>query len=154
MDTPMPYDDPAWAPQIIVVGLGSNDYATNLGADEVWATGDALTRSFIAAYQTLLYDLHTQNPTAAILVIQPTTGEIFTTEQAAQAETELALALQDTAEEIGLIDLRFLTTAGLPAENTACHYHGSATDHQARAIWLIDFLTNNPQFWDGQGPVY
>ncbi|HEU4651296.1 MAG TPA: GDSL-type esterase/lipase family protein, partial [Croceibacterium sp.] len=63
--------DPAWQPQVIVVGLYTNDFSTPLGPGERWATPEQLVAAFTAAYRPLLAELHRRAPGAAVLVVSP-----------------------------------------------------------------------------------
>jgi lysophospholipase L1-like esterase len=44
----------AWRPQLVVIGLGINDFSTALNPGEQWATPDQLAADYTAAYQGFL----------------------------------------------------------------------------------------------------
>ena len=58
----------SWQPQVIVLGLFTNDFSTPLGSGERWASDEAFAEAFIAAYTPFLADLHRRSPGAAVLV--------------------------------------------------------------------------------------
>ena len=65
------WHDAAWQPQVIVVGLYTNDFSTPLKPGEQWATDEQLVAAFTAAYAPFLAELHRRSPDAAVLVVWP-----------------------------------------------------------------------------------
>ncbi|USI73023.1 SGNH/GDSL hydrolase family protein [Sphingomonas morindae] len=61
-------DDRGWAPQVLVVALGTNDFTTALHAGERWPDRDALHREFEQSYGRFLAQLRARHPDALILV--------------------------------------------------------------------------------------
>ena len=55
------YQSNAWAPQIIMLALGSNDFQSPIAPDEPWIDRDALRESFVARYIQFLKDVRSRN---------------------------------------------------------------------------------------------
>lgn len=148
-DINTPYVDPLWQPQIIFVGLGNNDFFSPLNPDEPWKTRDALIDSYIAGMVALLKTLHAGNPTATVMIYWPDRGILTPTEKA-RLDREGQRRLTQTAQQLGLKPLEFVATGNLELDALACDYHGSASDHRKKALWLIDRIRLQPDLWAGQ----
>lgn len=143
-----PYGDAAWRPQIIVIGLGNNDFATPLREGEAWLTQDALVDSYIAGMVALLKTLQGGAPNARLLIYWPDQG-IMTIAEKARLDQDGQARLTQTARALGMPPLQFLTPGDLQLDGLACHNHGSAADNHKKAAWLIDWMTQQPQIWGG-----
>jgi hypothetical protein len=64
-------DDSNWSPQIIVVDIGANDFATPLRPDEPWKSEAQLRSDFEAAYLAFVSDLLQRHPQATIVLAAP-----------------------------------------------------------------------------------
>lgn len=146
---PAPYDNPDWSPQIIVVALGGNDFATPLHKGEAWTTPAALIADFTSAYTRFLTRLHNSHPGATILILMPY-GYVLPQVQTPGFTAAFQTALLTTAGQIGLTRLDFLTLTEPPPALTACGFHPSAQDQQTRADWLIRYLSDHPSLWTPQ----
>jgi hypothetical protein len=59
-------DDMGCAPDVVVVGLGTNDFSTPLGVDETWGDRNALHADFEHTHASFLKALRTKHPAALI----------------------------------------------------------------------------------------
>ncbi|HQR87926.1 MAG: lipase [Caulobacter sp. 12-67-6] len=111
-----PRVDPAdpWRPDLIVVGLGTNDFSTPLKADEGWKTEADLRADYRDSYVTFVAALARRHPQARFLLIA---GDTF-------ADDVEAVVKRLNGASAGLATAVRIT--GL--ERTACHGHPSAAD--------------------------
>jgi lysophospholipase L1-like esterase len=104
-----PSVDPAepWRPDLIVIGLGTNDFSTPVAAGEAWADAAALHADYRATYARFIRDLARRQPQARFLLIA---GDSFAAdvEQVAQtvdAEAPgLATPVRITGMDVGACD--------------------------------------------------
>jgi len=116
-----PSVDPAdpWRPELIVIGLGTNDFSTPLHAGEPWADDAALHADYRRTYVTFIQGLAQRQPGARFLLIA---GDSF----AADVE-EVAKAVDTGAP--GLATPVRITGMDLQA----CHWHPSVADQKMMA---------------------
>lgn len=116
-------DDSGWAPDALVIALGTNDFSTPLREGEPWADRQALRDDYVRSYAAFLTSLHARFPAAQILVWSFDTpgGEI---------ETQARRAYEQ-AREHGVERLAYLPIHGLAMD--ACHWHPGLADHRALA---------------------
>ena len=145
---PGEWHDPSWQPQVIVVGLYTNDFSTPLKPGEQWATGDELVAAFVAAYAPLLAELHRRSPDAAVLVVWPD----FMLEPDSQVRTKGEAAhrsITAAARAAGISTILFPVIGDLGFDRSACDFHGSLADHRKLAEWLTGYLEARPELWQG-----
>jgi len=136
---PAPYDNRNWTPQIIVVALGTNDFAPPVGAGERWADQVALRADFERGQARLLADLRKRNPKAYLLIA---IFEGFDATYAAATRSAAAAAAAGDSR-IGVIGFPRLGYRG-------CHWHPSRRDHKRIADSLADYLEARPALWQGR----
>lgn len=124
------------APQVIVIALGSNDFATPLGADEHWTGPDALRVAFETGYRDLVQAQRAQHPAAFIILLAFADG----------GDTYLAAhdAVWTTLQPSGTAMAEIVVPA---LDRTGCHWHPSAQDHAMIANRLIARITQQPGLW-------
>ncbi|MFT4077664.1 MAG: SGNH/GDSL hydrolase family protein [Asticcacaulis sp.] len=131
-------DSADWRPQIIVIGLGTNDFSTPLHGGEVWTTRDELHSDYEQTYVQFVQTLRAENPQAFFLLMatDQANGEI-------QAEVRKVLtALRSDGES--RIDF-------LPMNNLsfgACDWHLTTADDARVASGLIAWIDAHPDLWD------
>ena len=134
------YHDAAWAPQIIVIGLGTNDYSTPLNAGEKWATRDALHADYEATYVKFVQTLRARNPNAYFILMatDQVNGEI-------QTEVKNVIAALQTQGEsrIAFIPMNALSFGG-------CDWHPTTADDAKVSQSLITFIDAHPELWQGK----
>lgn len=105
-------DDP-WTPDILVIGLGTNDFSTSLHPGEAWADEAALRRDYRETYVTFVQGLKASRPAARVFLIA---GDTFVEDVAEVADRTGAKAVRITGMDRG-----------------ACHGHPSVADQKMMA---------------------
>lgn len=129
-----PSVDPAepWRPDLIVIGLGTNDFSTPLQPGEAWADAAALHAAYRQTYVAFIRDLARRQPQARFLLIA---GDSFAADvdqvvQAVDAETPgLATPVRITGMDLG-----------------ACDWHPSVADQRMMADRLEAVARAIPAF--------
>jgi lysophospholipase L1-like esterase len=124
------YADNKWHPQVIIVGLGTNDFSTALQPNERWQSREALQNDFVANYVEFIKQLHSKNPAAHFVLMASD-----------QMQGELAMQMQKVAvqsraagvTQLEAIEFKHLSYSG-------CHGHPSLNDDQLLAKMLIQHL--------------
>jgi lysophospholipase L1-like esterase len=146
---PGEWHDPSWQPQVIVIGLYTNDFSTPLKPGEQWATGDELVAAFVAAYSPLLAELHRRSPEAAVLVVWP--DFMLEPDSQVRAKGEAAhRRIVAAAQAAGIATILFPVLTDLGFEKSACDFHGSLGDHRKLAEWMASYLEAHPELWRGE----
>ena len=146
----IPYRDPAWRPQIIVVALGDNDFSTPLLPNEKWPSTTALLDDYETTYTNFLTTLHRTNPDAALIIVQ-FDGAILAENAKRRLTTFQVTDLPEIAKKIGFRSAGTVSIATLATERSACDYHASKADQQRRAKWLSDYISAHPALWQVGG---
>ena len=120
-----------WQPQVVVVGLGINDFSTAVGAGEPW-TEETLRTQYREAYDGFVDSLRSSyGPETFIVLGAPDhTPEIRATTVAIGQERLAAGDDRVIAWAFGNIDLN------------GCHWHPSAADHVTIAQNLTQLVTS------------
>lgn len=105
-------NDP-WKPEVVVIGLGTNDFSTALHPGEAWADEAALRRDYRDSYVAFVEGLRASRPGARFFLIQ---GDTF---------------VDDVAEVASRVGATAVRITGM--ERTACHSHPSAGDQRMMA---------------------
>ena len=140
IDGKTPYQDAAWQPQVIVIGLGTNDFSTPLNAGEKWPARDALHADYEAAYVRFVQELRARDPNAFFLLMatDQVDGEI-------QAEVKNVIATLKSAGEsrIDFLPMNNLSFGG-------CDWHPTTDDDKTVANVLTAYIDAHPALWQGQ----
>lgn len=121
-----------WQPQVIVIGLGTNDFSTKLNDGERWKTREELQQDYVKKYTQLVKTLHTKNPKAHFILMASD-----------KMEGELATQVGNvisTLKTDGLKKVDSIIFSGLDYQG--CHWHPSAKDDKLLADLLIKHLKN------------
>ena len=105
-------DDP-WKPDIVVIGLGTNDFSTPLHPGEAWADAAALHHDYRETYVAFVQGLKVSRPDARFFLIA---GDDFAEDVAEVADRTGSRAVRITGMDRG-----------------ACHWHPSAADQRMMA---------------------
>ncbi len=127
-----------WSPNIIVIGLGGNDFATPLNPDEKWKPREALQDDYVKSYKDFILGLRAKHPNAHfILLSYAVVGD--------ELETQIARVIKELKKidvgDIGLVTIK-------PKELSACHWHPSENDHKNSAEILTNYIKANPELWN------
>jgi lysophospholipase L1-like esterase len=131
------YNDPAWRPQLIVVGLGGNDFSTPLHAGEKWKSREELRSDYESTYLEFLKRLRGRNPSAFFILmsLDNSRGEI-------ESEVSRVAQLWRSGGETRVAFVPLFGTA-----MTGCHWHPSTADDALMAKTIGDFIEAHPEIW-------
>ena len=120
-------DDPDWTPQLIVIGLGTNDFSTPVAAGEPWKDGAALSAAFEARYVDFVQSLHRRHPAARFLLLASDAGDGAAERAIGRVRLRLA------AEGVSVAEIFALGKLSLEA----CNWHPSKADQDMIARRLV-----------------
>ncbi|WP_328475854.1 GDSL-type esterase/lipase family protein [Actinoplanes sp. NBC_00393] len=133
----------SWKPQVVVIGLGINDFSTALNPGEQWADEAALAAAYRTAYQGFLDKLRQRYGARVQLVL--TYPDMWNT-TAFASSVEQIVAERNAAGDNRVRALHYETDA-LGLDSLGCDWHPSARDHQLLAGVLTSFLRALPVRW-------
>ncbi|HUY81839.1 MAG TPA: GDSL-type esterase/lipase family protein [Acidobacteriaceae bacterium] len=136
-DKQQKYVDPKWHPQVLVIGLGTNDFSTALNPGEPWKTRDALHADYVPAYVKFFDALRARNPKAYMIVWAADVAQ-------GEVEREAQKAVQEF-EKQGGGNILFLPVSGL--QFSACDSHPSLTDDKVLAGKLEHWIDADRGAW-------
>ncbi|WP_367127349.1 cellulose binding domain-containing protein [Saccharothrix sp. HUAS TT1] len=129
-----------WRPQLVVVGLGINDFSTAVNPGEPW-TPESLVTAYKTAYHGFLDKLRARYGNDTTIVVIAT--------QMGNTTAFLDSTRQVVAERNSRGDARvrhwYQDNSGL--DNAGCHWHPSARDHRLIAERLGAFIATLPLAW-------
>ncbi|MDZ7587962.1 MAG: acetylxylan esterase [Parasphingorhabdus sp.] len=141
------YDDPAWRPAVIIIGLFGAEFARPLKPQEPWGSFDALFADYVTGSIRMVKDIHKRHPHAAIMFMIPEPAMIRDPAGAKQL-TEARTALADAASAEKITDFAFWFPK-IALQNTGCNGHGNIADNRALADHLIKLLEAREGIWAG-----
>ncbi len=134
------YQDTAWQPQIIVIGLGTNDFSTPLNPGEKWPTRDALHADYELSYTAFVKSIRARNPNAFFILMatDQADGEI-------QSEVKKVVAAVKAAGDsrIDFVPMNGLTFGG-------CDWHPTTADDKAVSATLTAYIDGHPELWQNK----
>ncbi|MGP4111600.1 SGNH/GDSL hydrolase family protein [Streptomyces sp. 4N509B] len=136
------WEKPAtWQPQLVVIGLGINDFSTPLAAGERWATQAELVADYASAYHGFLDTLRGRyGPETFLLVVATASGATTAFPDTAERVVEERVSRGD--ERVG-----YWYYGDAPLDLLGCDWHPSAADHRVLAGLLTDHLATLPLGW-------
>jgi lysophospholipase L1-like esterase len=132
------YENPSWRPQVIVVGLGTNDFTTSLHAGERWKTRAALHADYESTYAKFLNKLRAHDSHALIIVWA---ADVANGEVAAEASKVV-----DHLQKRGEKNIVFVEIRGLQFH--ACDSHPTLQDDKTIAARLIQVIDAHKRVWE------
>ncbi|MGA7674575.1 MAG: GDSL-type esterase/lipase family protein [Rhizomicrobium sp.] len=135
-DKSAPVPDDGWTPDIVVIGLGTNDFSTPLADNERWKTHDELRADFIGVYVSFVKSLHEKWPAAHFILMASTSFN--------EEIIDAVNAVADTLKSDGLTDLEVISFGNLDYQ--ACQGHPSLKDEGILSQMLIDHISRLPKF--------
>lgn len=129
---------PSWHPQVVVIGLGINDFSTPINPGEPW-TPETLATAYHDAYQAFIDKIRAQYGPRTYIVVSAT--YVYNT----TLPSELAQQIVRERNTAGDPRVGYWYYDGL--DYLACHYHPSLHDHQLIADQLTAFLDALPLRW-------
>lgn len=139
-DDPTPAKQPNWHPQVIVIGIGGNDFSTPVRPDEPWGNEVHLRADFVKTYTAFVKTLRARNPDAyIILATPPHRHEGYT-----GGTDDVFAAIKDGGDtKIDRVTLPELDAIG-------CNGHPSTRADARVADFYIKYLEDHPQLWQGK----
>jgi lysophospholipase L1-like esterase len=129
----------SWQPQVLVVGLGTNDFSTALNPGEQWPTQESLIAAYKSAYQGFLDKLRTRYGSGTTIVASvPEASGAF-------ADAVRQVVQDRTAQGDGRV--RYWNYADPAIDRLGCDWHFSARDHRLIATKLGDYLAGLSLGW-------
>ncbi len=127
-----------WSPNITVIGLGGNDFATPLNPDEKWKTREALQNDVVENYSNFILELRKKHPKThfVLLSYDPVNKELES-----QIERVVDVLKRKGELKIGVVSIK-------PAALSACQWHPSESDHKNAADILTSYIEDNPELWN------
>ena len=135
--TPAPRQD--WAPQVIVIGIGGNDFSTPVKAGEPWADEAALLANYEATYIQFVKDVRAANPQAFLILTSPDGRDGYT-----NGTTDVYNAIVASGET------RIARLTIPPLDATGCNGHPNTRDDQKVAQMFIAWFDAHPEVWAGK----
>jgi lysophospholipase L1-like esterase len=125
-----------WRPQLVVVGLGTNDFSTALKPGEQWPDQLSLVAAYKSAYQGFLDKLRVRYGSGTtILVSVP------------EASGTFADAARQIVQERGDSRVRYWNYADPALDRLGCDWHFSQHDHRLISGLLNDYIARAGLAW-------
>jgi hypothetical protein len=128
----------SWQPQVVVIGLGVNDFSTAINPGEPW-TPETLAEAYRTAYHGFLDKLRARYGPRTHIVVSATHMSNTT------ALTDLTRRIVQERNANGDDRIRHWYYDGL--DQLGCHWHPSLNDHRLIADKLTAFLATLPVRW-------
>ncbi len=125
-----------WKPQVVVIGLGINDFSTPASAP--W-TRDTLIADYVSAYKAFIAKIRAANGPKTKIIVSVT--YLWDT-------TDFTTSAQRVVDEVnasGDANVHLFYYDGL--SGTGCQWHPSASDHQLISQKLRTFIDGLPGVW-------
>lgn len=132
--------DPSWRPQLIVIGLGINDFSTAVNPGEPW-TPESLAAAYRTAYHAFLDKLRARYGPGTTIVVSATAVSGTT------AYADLTRQIVRERNARGDQRIRHWYYPETDLDYMGCHWHPSAHDHEIIAGRLGDYLATVPLRW-------
>lgn len=133
---PSRFDPGDWSPGLVVLALGSNDFASPGPADQR-DSPEAFRQEFEARYLAFLHDIRAAHPEAFLLFVA---WEEYGPDYLAAHEAVLEALRARGESRADLIVLPEM-------EKTGCHWHPSLQDHRDVAQAIVDYIEDRPVPW-------
>lgn len=127
-----------WSPDVIVIALGGNDFATPLNPGERWETREALQDDYVENYRNFVLGLRRRHPGAHFVLLSYDPANQELEGQITRVAEELKMGGEDGIDLVGIG----------PTARSACQWHPSEADHRNAAEILINHFEANPGLWD------
>lgn len=132
------YNDEHWKPQVIVIGLGGNDFSTPVKPGEKWKDEAALKADYEQSFVAFVKTLRAKHPQASFLLTKyegPTVAE--------EVEKVAALLRASGETRLDTIGMDGFTLNG-------CDWHLDSNDHKRISEQLTGYFKAHPELWQGK----
>jgi lysophospholipase L1-like esterase len=130
-----------WAPQLVVVGLGINDFSTALNANEKWPTTDSLVADYTTAYQGFIDKLRTRYGRDTIIVVSAT----LLSNTTLFADTAQRIVAARNSQGDNRVAFWYYDDPSL--DRLGCDFHPSVHDDNIISGLLDNFIATLPLTW-------
>jgi hypothetical protein len=147
LDRTVPYVDPGWRPQIVVVRLIA-DFVSPVKPGERWANLNQVANDYVQGYASLIAEVRARAPAATILIQWPSDrelGEARNVAAFANLRRAIAGAAAGTGAPLAFFDLDVGADIG-----AACAYHPSLAQQAKMAAALAAYISAHPEYWQGR----
>ncbi len=132
-----PVRPPEWQPQVIVIGLGTNDFSTPLKAGERWPTREVLHADYERRYIDFVTMLRARHPGAFFI--------LWATDMADGEIAREAARVADRLRAAGERRVVFVPVTGLAF--SGCDAHPDLADDRAIAAAIGRAIDARPDIW-------
>lgn len=133
----------SWKPQVVVIGLGINDFSTALNPGERWTSEAALAADFRTAYHGFLDKLRSRyGPDTYLVLTYPTLHNTT-----ALADSIRQIVQQRNSQGDTRVKALHYDNQALGLDLLGCDWHPSQRDHEILADALTSFLRTLPLDW-------
>ncbi|WP_208800468.1 SGNH/GDSL hydrolase family protein [Microbispora triticiradicis] len=129
-----------WHPQLIVIGLGINDFSTAINPGEPW-TPETLVAAYKSAYHGFIDKLRSRYGKQAVIVVSATYMSNTT------AFADAARQIVQDRNRRGDDRVRYWYYDNTDLDYGGCDWHPSAHDHKIISQRLGDFIATLPLRW-------
>ncbi|GIM90409.1 cellulose binding domain-containing protein [Paractinoplanes toevensis] len=133
-----------WRPQVVVIGLGINDFSTALNAGERWTTIDQLAADYRTAYAAFLDKLRARYGSDTFIVL---TYPDLSYQTTAFADSVQQLVAARTSAGDTRVSALYYDNNALGLDLLGCDWHPSQHDHRILADTLTQHLAGLPLTW-------
>ena len=130
-----------WHPQLVVIGLGINDFSTALNAGEPWTTTAQLVTAYESAYQGFINTLRSQYGPNTIIVVSATA--LSNTTLFAQSAQQVV----QTRNGMGDKNVYYWYYDSPSLDHLGCDFHPSLHDDGIISGLLNTFIGTLPLHW-------
>ena len=139
-DDPTPAKQPDWRPQVIVIGIGGNDFSTPVRPDETWGNEANLRADYVKTYTAFVKTIRARNPGAWIILSTPPKREEGYTGGTDDVFAAIKAGGDTRIDRVTLPEL----------DKVGCNGHPSTPADASVADFYIKYLTDHPQVWQGK----
>jgi len=133
-----------WRPQVVVIGLGINDFSTALNAGEKWTTIDQLAADYRSAYLGFLDKLRGRyGPGTFLVLTYPDLS--YQTTALADSIRQIVKTRNDAGD--ARVSALYYDNTALGLDLLGCDWHPSQHDHQILAAAIAQHLATLPLTW-------
>lgn len=132
------YKDSAWQPQVIWIGLGTNDFSVKVKDGEAW-TQDSLAKDYINSYTKFVEDLRKIHPNAHIVLV---TEFLWPDDMLRPLVKKVVEALNAKKDK----QVHYFEWENL--QLNSCMWHPSVADNQNMARQVIKMIDSMNVAWD------
>jgi lysophospholipase L1-like esterase len=129
-----------WRPQVVVVGLGINDFSTAINPGEQW-TPDTLLAAYRSAYHAFIDKLRARYGPRTTIVVSAT--YLYNTTVYAETAQQIVQERNNRGDD----RVRYWYYSNADLDYSGCDWHPSLHDHQLIADRLTDFIATLPLRW-------